>query len=82
MAMGKRKSASSPEKLRPDAAEVAFRVMQEAIGEAPKTLPPSERTEKNSDAVNKRRDLSDPACKDRTQVFISLFTTDSLFNDC
>lgn len=38
-------------KLRPDVAETAFRVMQEAIGEAPKTLPPSERTEKNPDAV-------------------------------
>ena len=38
-------------KLRPDVAETAFRVMQEAIGEAPKTLPPSERTAKNADAV-------------------------------
>jgi hypothetical protein len=38
-------------KLRPDVAETAFRVMQEAIGEAPKTLPLSERTEKNPDAV-------------------------------
>jgi hypothetical protein len=32
-------------KLRPDVAETAFRVFQEAIGEAPKTLPPNERTE-------------------------------------
>lgn len=40
-----------PAKLRPDVAETAFRVMQEATGEAPKTLPPSERTEKNPDAV-------------------------------
>lgn len=38
-------------KLRPDVAETAFRVMQEAIGEAPKTLPPRERTEKNPEAV-------------------------------
>ena len=38
---------------RPDVAEVAFRVFQEAIGEAPKTLPPNERTEKNADAVKR-----------------------------
>lgn len=44
-----------PAKLRPDVAEVAFRVMQEAIGEAPKTLPPSERTDKNADAVKRGR---------------------------
>ncbi|HEX3869957.1 MAG TPA: hypothetical protein VHV77_05955 [Pirellulales bacterium] len=42
-----------PSKLRPDMAEIAFRVMQEATGEAPKTLPPSERTEKNADAVTR-----------------------------
>lgn len=42
-------------KLRPDAAETAFRVMQEATGEAPKTLPPSERTEKNPEAVARGR---------------------------
>jgi signal transduction histidine kinase len=29
-----------PAKLRPDVAETAFRVFQEAIVEAPKTLPP------------------------------------------
>jgi hypothetical protein len=40
-----------PAKLRPDVAETAFRVMQEAIGEAPKTLPPSERTERNLEAA-------------------------------
>ena len=40
-------------KLRPDAAEIAFRVMQEATGEAPKTLPPKERTVKNADAVKR-----------------------------
>jgi hypothetical protein len=45
----KKKSA----KLRPDAAEVAFRVMQEATGEAPKTLPPKERAVKNADAVKR-----------------------------
>lgn len=42
-----------PAKLRPDVAETAFRVMREATGEAPKTLPPSERTEKNRDAVRR-----------------------------
>lgn len=40
-----------PAKLRPDVAETAFRTMLEAIGEAPKTPPPAERTEKNADAV-------------------------------
>jgi hypothetical protein len=34
-----------PAKLRPDVAETAFRVYQDAIGEAPKTLPPAERVE-------------------------------------
>lgn len=38
-------------KLRPDVAETAYGTFQEAIGERPKTLPPSERTEKNPDAV-------------------------------
>lgn len=42
-----------PAKLRPDVAETAFRVMQEATGEAPKTLPPSERAEKNAEAVRR-----------------------------
>lgn len=42
-------------KMRPDVAEVAFRVLQEAAGERPKTLPPSERTEKNPDAVKRGR---------------------------
>lgn len=47
--------AKKAAKLRPDVAETAFRVMQEAIGEAPKTLPPSERTEKNAEAVSRGR---------------------------
>jgi hypothetical protein len=36
-------------------AETAFRVFQEAIGEVPKTLPPSERSEseKNAEAVRR-----------------------------
>lgn len=40
-----------PAKLRPDVAEIAFRTMMEATGQAEKTLPPGERTEKNADAV-------------------------------
>jgi hypothetical protein len=42
-----------PPKLRPDAAEIAFRVMHEAIGEAAKTLPPNERSKKNPDAIKR-----------------------------
>lgn len=30
-----------PAKLRPDVAEIAFGVLQEAVGEAPTTLPPT-----------------------------------------
>lgn len=40
-------------KLRPDVAEIAFRTMLEATGQAPKTLPPSERAEKNRTAVKR-----------------------------
>lgn len=47
----KKKSA----KLRPDVAETAFRVMLEATGQAPKTAPPDERTEKNPEAVKRGR---------------------------
>jgi len=47
--------SKKPPKLRPDVAEVAFRVMQEATGEAQKTAAPGERTEKNPDAVERGR---------------------------
>lgn len=42
-------------KLRPDAAETAFRVLQEAIGERPKTKPPGQRpdNEKHPEAVKR-----------------------------
>jgi hypothetical protein len=42
-------------KLRPDVAETAFRTLQEAIGEAPKTKPPGERSdeEKHPEAVKR-----------------------------
>lgn len=42
-------------KLREDAAETAYRTLQEAIGERPKTVPPSERTEdqKNLEAMER-----------------------------
>lgn len=55
LAAAKKTLPKKPAKLRPDVAETAFRVMQEAIGEAPKTLPTSERTEKNADAVQRGR---------------------------
>lgn len=42
-------------KLREDMAETARRVFLESIGEAPKTLPPGERTEKNPEAVKRGR---------------------------
>ena len=40
-------------KLRPDVNEIAYRVMLEATGQAKKTVPPSERAqrEKNTEAV-------------------------------
>jgi hypothetical protein len=41
--------------IRPDVAETAFRVMLEATGQAPKTLPPTERVEKNPEAVRRGR---------------------------
>jgi hypothetical protein len=44
-----------PPKLRPDVAETAYRTMLEATGQAPKTLPPGERTEKNPEAVKRGR---------------------------
>ncbi|MDB4893582.1 MAG: hypothetical protein JWL61_5437 [Gemmatimonadetes bacterium] len=46
-------AAKKSTKLRPDAAEIAFRVMQEATGEAPRTLPPGERTAKNAVAAKR-----------------------------
>ena len=46
-----KKPAKPAAKLRPDVAETAFRVMLEATGQAEKTPPPGERTEKNPDAV-------------------------------
>ena len=50
--MPKKKPAAN---LRPDVAETAYRTMLEAIGEAPKTVPPSERAkgEKNPEAVKR-----------------------------
>lgn len=54
--MPKRKPAKpikeSPHKLRPDVAETAFRVMQEATGEKPKTVPGRE---KNPEAAARGR---------------------------
>ncbi len=44
-------------KLREDVAERAYRTLQEALGERPKTVPPSERTEdqKNPEAMRRGR---------------------------
>lgn len=42
-------------KLREDMAETARRVFLESIGEAPRTLPPKERAEKNTEAVERGR---------------------------
>jgi hypothetical protein len=44
-----------PAKLREDMAETARRVFLESVGEAPKTLAPSERTERNANAVKRGR---------------------------
>ena len=41
--------------LRPDVSQIAFRLLQEATGERPKILPPSERMEKNPEAVTHGR---------------------------
>jgi hypothetical protein len=46
-----------PTKLRPDVNEIAHRVMLEATGQAPKTLPPGQRDnqQKNPAAVERGR---------------------------
>lgn len=49
------RSKKDADKLREDTAETAFRVLQEAIGERPKTAPPGQRTEKNPRAVKQGR---------------------------
>ncbi len=45
----------SEKKLREDANESAFRVLQEATGEKPKTAPPGKREEPNPIAVERGR---------------------------
>jgi hypothetical protein len=47
------KQRSDKNKLRPDAAEIAYRVMLEATGQAPKTDPGDH--EKNPEAVRRGR---------------------------
>lgn len=54
--MTKEPSPKKPtRKLRPDVAETAYRVMLEATGQAPKTVPPAERgkAERNPEAVKR-----------------------------
>ena len=43
------KKPDPKKKLRPDANEIAHRVMLEATGQKPKTVPPSERTDEQKD---------------------------------
>lgn len=50
---GKAKEPSDKDKLRPDAAEIAYRTMLEATGQTPKTRPGE--GEKNPDAVKRGR---------------------------
>lgn len=47
--MPKKKATPAKKKLRQDANEIAHRVMREATGQAPKTLPPEERSEDEKD---------------------------------
>jgi len=51
--MPKNPRKESPHKLRPDAAEIAYRVMQEATGQAPRTVPGE--GAKNPEAVERGR---------------------------
>lgn len=53
--MPKKRPAEKKAKLRPDANEIAHRVMLEATGQAPKSLPPGERADedKNPEAVER-----------------------------
>ena len=65
--MPKKKPAAKEPKLRPDANEIAYRTMLEATGQAPKTVPPSERTElhktyKQTGSVDEQRRYSPAVC--------------------
>lgn len=50
-----KKKPNAKSKLRPDMNETAHRVMLEATGQAPKTVPPGERTEEQKDPEAVRR---------------------------
>ena len=50
-----KKKSSKKTKLRPDMSETAHRVMLEATGQAPKTVPLGERTEEQKDSEAVRR---------------------------
>ena len=54
-------------KLRPDVAETAYRVMREATGQAPKSVPYNERTTKNPDAVARGRKGGEKGGKARAE---------------
>jgi hypothetical protein len=55
-------------KLREDMAETARRVFLESIGEAPKTLPPGKRVEKNPEAVERGRKGGEKGGKARAKA--------------
>lgn len=63
--MAKKPSPEKRTKLRPDVNEVAHRVMLEATGQAPKTLPPGERSSGERHGVHEGSGLAhvgeDPA---------------------
>ncbi len=50
-----KKKPTAKTKLRPDMNETAHRVMLEATGQVPKTVPPGERTEEQKDSEAVRR---------------------------
>ena len=58
-------------KMREDTSETAFRVLQEAVGERPKTLPPDQRTEKNPEAVRRGRKGGKKGGKARSKALSS-----------
>jgi hypothetical protein len=62
----KKPSKDGPDKLRPDVAETAYRTMLEATGQAPRTPPPDERTEKNSEAARRGKKGGEKGGKART----------------
>ena len=65
-----KKKPTAKTKLRPDMNEMAHRVMLEATGQAPKTVPPSQRTgdEKDPEAVRRGQKGGEKGGKARAEV--------------